>query len=69
MLRFLFYAHFDNKVGPQMPICVPHPFISLKEFNEITEYIIPPPSLSHRLITLHWKSNLILNFPVKSILS
>eukprot|EP01083_Nonionella_stella_P069435 185099_1 len=65
MLRFLFYANFDNKVGPQLPICVPHPFISLKEFNEIAGYIIPRPSLSHRLISFHWKSNIILNYPIR----
>eukprot|EP01084_Bolivina_argentea_P182778 315489_1 len=65
MLRFLFYANFDNKVGPQLPICVPHPFITLKEFNEIAGYIIPRPSLSHRLISFHWKSNIILNYPIR----
>ena len=50
-----------------MPICVPHAFMSQKEFNEISSYIIPPESLTHRLITIHWKSNLILNFPVCTI--
>lgn len=65
LLRFIFYANFDNKVGPQLPICVPHAFMTSDEFNEISDkYIIPKPSLSHHLISFQWKSNIILNFPV-----
>lgn len=65
MLRFLFYANFDNKVGPQLPIAVPHPFLTQKELQELEGYLIPRRSLSHRLISFHWKSNIILNFPVR----
>ena len=63
----MFYAKFDNKIGPQMPICVPRPFIERFDFNEIAEYIIPPASLSERLITFNWKSYTILNFPVTNV--
>lgn len=65
MLRFLFYAIFDNKVGPQLPVCVPYPFISLKDFNSIASFIIPRPSFSHRLISFKWNKHIILNYPIR----
>ena len=65
MLRFLFYTEFDDDIGTQLPIAVPRPFCSQEELDELTGYLNPKESLSGRLISFPWKSNIIINFPVR----
>jgi hypothetical protein len=50
-LLSVFYAEFDNILGPKIAVQAPRSFLRADEFDDVSDFIITAPELCHRLIT------------------
>ena len=48
----LFFAEFDNELGPKISAQVPHHFLSNGDFDKISDYVIAKQELCGRIFTL-----------------
>lgn len=51
-IRGLFYAEFDNTVGPKIFFQAPEGFICADDFDDISEYMITKPDLCGKIVTV-----------------
>lgn len=66
LIESVFFAEFDNIVGPKITYQVPANFFSTEQFGAIETFIITGPELCNRIITL-CVFFLSSQFPVLSI--
>jgi len=63
-LLCVFFAEFDNTVGPKIYCQAPEGFLSDELFDSISDFIITGPELCHKLVTLSAFDYVILGYPV-----
>eukprot|EP00475_Leptophrys_vorax_P006246 TRINITY_DN13837_c0_g1_i1.p1 TRINITY_DN13837_c0_g1~~TRINITY_DN13837_c0_g1_i1.p1 ORF type:complete len:453 (-),score=109.56 TRINITY_DN13837_c0_g1_i1:70-1374(-) len=61
----LFFAEFDNIVGPKVTHQVPDKFIASDVFTQVSDYIIPDNELCFKFITLNVEKCVIAGYPVR----
>eukprot|EP00741_Cyanophora_paradoxa_P004259 tig00000789_g4135.t1 len=64
MLRAIFFAEFDNVVGPRIAFQSPEGFVSPDVFDAVSEYVITKPQIAGKLITICAFGIKILCLPV-----
>mmetsp|Transcript_4957 Transcript_4957/g.7660 ORF Transcript_4957/g.7660 Transcript_4957/m.7660 type:complete len:472 (-) Transcript_4957:150-1565(-) len=65
MLRGIFYAEFDNTVGPKITFQAPDGYLSPQSFEQISGYVITGPKLSHEVVTLNACGKRIVCYPIR----
>lgn len=53
LLRAIWFAEFDNKVGPKITYQAPKAFLTPECFDEVSDFMITSPELCHKLITVY----------------
>mmetsp|Transcript_15565 Transcript_15565/g.25778 ORF Transcript_15565/g.25778 Transcript_15565/m.25778 type:complete len:405 (+) Transcript_15565:9-1223(+) len=51
-LHCIFFAEFDNVVGPRVAHQAPREYLTQEVFDAVSEYVIPKPQLAEKLITV-----------------
>ena len=60
----VFFVEFDTRRGRIVSFQEPADAISSEEFDAISDYLIPKPTLCGRLIVVHVPSRVVLCWPV-----
>jgi hypothetical protein len=61
----VFFAEFDNELGPKISFQSPAASISADYFAQFSDYVIPDTELCFKFIVLPFKHHTIVGYPVR----
>ncbi len=60
-----YYSEFDNKVGPKIVYQYPLNYISMEDYDFLSDYSITVSSLSKQLIMMNYQNKIYMAYPVR----